>query len=706
LHLHKEKEMADFRKWLMAFAVITLLLGFGSTAVAQITQTAPVTCTADNGAPRQVRVEGVTELVGDIVLNCTGGVQTPVGQPVPLANIRIALSTPITSRIFDGGPIGEPMLIIDEPFPSSGQFPPGQIQIHGAPTEQLGCQAIGGQVGTNPYLPGTSGRCDIAGKPVHTETYEGQYNTFQGEITNNGLYIDFLGVPIDPPGSNYERIIRITNVRADATHVPLGQLIQATISVSGNASLTLPSPFTTVAFVYQGFQPGGVHAQNEVQCILPGGSDHVGVTFGEGFASSFKTSLITQDDAATGGGTNPLRTDIATGGLTTSGRWRSQNLFGTGVNYYTESGFTPWVDNNSDLAHGTHSPTADDNTIGTADYGTRFRVVVNNLQNGTKLTFPMTPTGGSDSPNLVLQLISGANSDGTGGKWATGPLVVSGSWTPTSAATTNYVVYEVVKDDPNLQEAITVNATVTYTAVNLGSNIPALGANASESVSTMTVSFAPIAADTPGKELVTNADATNTTSRGSLPRFIVTQAPANAVILDPCSCNLLYPWVVSGAGFDTGLVVVNTSIDPTIWPTDTTQDGTVTLWFTGTRNGAAVQNEMHPDATASPAEPPIWIPAGCSFALIMSLGSSENCVPVPSGEGSIDTAVTTGFVGYVIATTTFQYCHGVAYVTPQNDPFHGSYYEAIELDTPFWARGIAGVSDQNRTGQFGESQAH
>ncbi len=32
---HKEKEMADFRKWLLAFAVVALLLGMGTSASAQ-----------------------------------------------------------------------------------------------------------------------------------------------------------------------------------------------------------------------------------------------------------------------------------------------------------------------------------------------------------------------------------------------------------------------------------------------------------------------------------------------------------------------------------------------------------------------------------------------------------------------------------------------------------------------------------------------
>src|ERR1035438_10630698 len=45
---HKEKEMADFRKWFLAFAVVALLLGMGSTANAQIgLQTTALNCNAN-----------------------------------------------------------------------------------------------------------------------------------------------------------------------------------------------------------------------------------------------------------------------------------------------------------------------------------------------------------------------------------------------------------------------------------------------------------------------------------------------------------------------------------------------------------------------------------------------------------------------------------------------------------------------------------
>src|SRR5260221_413042 len=53
-----------------------------------------VICSATED-PLEVRAEGITERVGDFVLNCSGG--SP-GQQV-LANITVYLSVPITNRI-------------------------------------------------------------------------------------------------------------------------------------------------------------------------------------------------------------------------------------------------------------------------------------------------------------------------------------------------------------------------------------------------------------------------------------------------------------------------------------------------------------------------------------------------------------------------------------------------------------------------------
>src|ERR1700676_1061816 len=117
-HFHKEKEMADFRKWIFAFALVALLLSVG-TANAQTGQQA-FTCVANAGNPVIVRVEGITELVGDLLLQCNGGVPTNAGQQIPVSNVALTLNTNITSRLIGGG-YSDALLLIDESWPTSGR---------------------------------------------------------------------------------------------------------------------------------------------------------------------------------------------------------------------------------------------------------------------------------------------------------------------------------------------------------------------------------------------------------------------------------------------------------------------------------------------------------------------------------------------------------------------------------------------------------
>jgi len=82
------------------------------TASAQTTS--GVLCQANAGVPPTVRAEGLTELVGDIVLVCTGGTSLLPGQQIPQANITIFLNTQVTSRLLTGSQ-SEAILTIDEP---------------------------------------------------------------------------------------------------------------------------------------------------------------------------------------------------------------------------------------------------------------------------------------------------------------------------------------------------------------------------------------------------------------------------------------------------------------------------------------------------------------------------------------------------------------------------------------------------------------
>ena len=63
--------MADFRKWLYAFAGVALLAGLTVPASAQTF----MTCSPNPNNPL-IRAEEYTALAGDVFITCTGGTPT------------------------------------------------------------------------------------------------------------------------------------------------------------------------------------------------------------------------------------------------------------------------------------------------------------------------------------------------------------------------------------------------------------------------------------------------------------------------------------------------------------------------------------------------------------------------------------------------------------------------------------------------------
>ena len=107
--------MADFRKWLYAFAVVALLAGLTVPASAQV----PTFQTCVGGAVNPtVRAEGYTELAGDITITCSGGTITTSGNTVPAVTITVSMNTTITSKLTSTAytpNFNEALLLIDEP---------------------------------------------------------------------------------------------------------------------------------------------------------------------------------------------------------------------------------------------------------------------------------------------------------------------------------------------------------------------------------------------------------------------------------------------------------------------------------------------------------------------------------------------------------------------------------------------------------------
>ena len=97
------------------------------------------------------------------------------------------------------------------------------------------------------------------------------------------------------------------------------------------------------------------------------------------------------------------------------------------------------------------------------------------------------------------------------------------------------------------------------------------------------------------------------------------------ISVTPCETTLLFPYVTNRMGFDTGLVITNTS----------EQDGTCTNVYSGSVGG-----ESSDDLTPDP----------------VSVKSGEQWVALLSG-------IAMEFQGYITATCEFQGGHGFAFLT-------------------------------------------
>jgi len=319
-----------------------------------------------------------------------------------------------------------------------------------------------------------------------------------------------------------------------------------------------------------------------------------------------------------------------------------------GYPYNTESGYvsnTPGIAPNG-IAGG---------AIGLADQGTQIAFTVSNVGAGVSIYAPpyvqlFPSTGGGGATGLAVLV----------GSSFTPPAVANPTPVPvTVTGNTAAVTYEIWYSNPNVIESMSLAITVAAIS-NTGQNLPATG------VSQVAISFAP----------VSTVQTTSTTA--PIPRFCSTAAPKTFFSINACTCDLLFPFVTNQAGFDTGIALANTSLDPF---GTSPQTGPVTLNYYGSTTGGGA---------APPAAKSQAVPAGQE--LIFTL----------SGGGNFGIAATPGFEGYIIAVAQFQYCHGFAFISDVGAQRLAEGYLAIQLDEPF----NLGILPLTRTGQLGESQAH
>lgn len=235
-----------------------------------------VTCSYVTGPVNVIRSPGFTEPVADVVLSCTGGVPTPSGDVVPQVNIVLTLNTNLTSKITQDAPtidFSEALLLIDEP---NSPTPVGV-----APTRLLNCGHSGapdnGLLGPGVCETVSDGNpldsydgainvkgaiaCDGIGNDAPPNSYGcGRPNAFPGRLeTADGVILDnvveFLGVPFDPPGANGTLILRITNIRANATALPNTASVNALVSITSSFAISLPTTPIQLASVLEGVVP-------------------------------------------------------------------------------------------------------------------------------------------------------------------------------------------------------------------------------------------------------------------------------------------------------------------------------------------------------------------------------------------------------------------------------------------------------------------
>ena len=184
------------------------------------------------------------------------------------------------------------------------------------------------------------------------------------------------------------------------------------------------------------------------------------------------------------------------------------------------------------------------------------------------------------------------------------------------------IVYEVEDDDPIVNEDCTVPLWFAWIP-DTENDLPAPGTGQ------LAVTFAPLSTEF------------NAADGEPVPRFIDTGGdPTNIITIVKCTTQILFPFISNRFGFDTGLVVANTSED---WLGTQPQDGTCTIHYHGTTLG---------DGASPPDDTTKVVQAGEQVLWILSGGS-------PTWE--IDPAPE--FQGYIIVVCDFQFAHGYAFLT-------------------------------------------
>jgi len=564
--------MADFRKLLVALIAGALL--FGSVASAL-----DYGCSA-RAVPTMIRAESIDDFVGDIVIDCSGDLNSSQLANGITVNIRAQLNTTITSRLLTTrtntipGSVTEGTLILDNANGTAAD-------LNGSP---IGYDSISGNVLT-PFL-------------------DGSQNVYQAiKVPGSDTEIEWQGVVLVGPGSNPIHTIRLTNIRARAAGIiPAGGIVSGTVIITTPSSVAIFNNKMDLAYVRPGLMityPGVVSFNNCDFLPLGNFTENNQVVLAEGFGTAFKPRL--------------------------------NNLAGAtphyvpGGDYFDESGYQPDTLTLGSLVART--------SIGRATTGTQFAVIVSNIPAGVDVH---GDTPASTTNGLQVERVSSTFS---------------------SSGTVLTLIYEVMGyDEPGsaqfLQDLVTIEVDAEV--------------GPPTAIGTMTVHarFNPLAISS---TLVAVVD--SSPDNDNNPRFV--DADPNTIpdfltIGQNCKTLLLFPYLTGQLGYESGIAITNTSVDPIVDRQTVAQAGACILNFYGQQAAAKL-----PLTAAMATQTSVTIPAGGQMTLIASGGLASGTVYARDGSQVAACATSTSnpctgipaFQGYMIATCNFQYAHGFAFVT-------------------------------------------
>jgi len=703
--------MADFRRWFTVLAVLALIAGAASAQIGTYTPgsatAGALSCTANAAGTPQMRPEGYTELLGDILITCTGGALSTTGQTatqVPTTNIEVIVNAnqPITSRLWSSGSAGisEALLLVDDPGSS---LITGAVGGYGPAAPQKLCA---GQTPTSGGCAAYPGLDNSGGYLVSVTAPGGNIpaaNVYQGFLNQAGVNtVTFYGVPVLPPvTTGISRTFRITNLRYPIASLGVGTNVGISVTISTSPSTVLP--INNVGNLPVGIVGPAMTASvnplsnNLPQCVAVDKSAVAVLKFTEGFATAFKTRSVPLSNTA-------WAAEMANNGVSGG----NQNIPGGLYTIFAQNSESGLIFPQATVTRGVTY------TAGLADFGTRLKAVFTNIPAGITLYVSGVNSAGTSASNAINSgaattiggtstavtgvLVGGQSNEiqidpdaGTGTSPSGGTFPLASTFTPTLIAQSGTypaigatAIWEITNSNPAAIDSIYFTVYIGFTpgvptSTFLYGTPPPSNMPAGAPVPNASLSLAPEPI-----QAAFSATAANVPGTLPIPRFtILNQYNGPWVTIVLCRTTLLFPFVtanpmgstVSTIGFDTGIAIANTPSDPFVSlgiPSAPTvkQAGSCTLYPYG--NTISATGTLGPNPAAVP---------GCDTVTGGVPGTT--CFPrVDSGTVATvqATSVFPGFQGYMIAVCNFQYAHGYAAVTDLGLRNLFSSYLAIELN--------------------------